>query len=349
MKIILIHHQYALSGGMENYLQTLLYGLTNAGHKISLWVNKAEPQLPVPEGVELHIARAAFLPEFLQKYYFAWVLTQKLKKTHADIIISTTRTCYQDITITGGTHKPYLKQRKRWRLKDFFELYLEKCAYKNSRYVIAHSPSIAAELKNFYQLTSDKIKMLYPPIDTKKFKYTPRERKPGQAFRLLFPSNAHKRKGGYLLLEALKLLPQHEVELWIAGKPFAEAEKLPQVKYLGFVKDLATVYPEVDLTVLPSFFEPFGLVVIESLESGTPVLISKHTGAKDLITADEGLILETMTPEALASLLRSAQRYNFKVAPNFALRHGLTAEIHIKALLDLCTSYTKSISSHDSL
>lgn len=330
MRIALIHHKYALGGGMENYLQNLIKGLLAKGHHLTLWVNEIDPKLPVPEGLNLKGLRHNFLPGFLQKFYFAFALPKQLKKQAPDLIISTTRSLYQDITVVGGTHKAYLKARRRWRLKDLWESWLEAKAYQHSKKVIANSPLTQEELINLYHLPQEKVRMLYPPVDPTPFKYSPH--KATQPFKLLFPSTSHQRKGGDLLLAALKLLPEADFELWIAGRPFKAAEKLPNVKYLGFV-DLAKVLPQVDLMVLPSRFEPFGLVVVEALESGIPVLISKFTAAKALVSADEALILEEMSGEALAELLNKAKQYQFKLAPNFIERHGLTIEAHIKALL----------------
>jgi glycosyltransferase involved in cell wall biosynthesis len=332
MQITLIHHQYALGGGMEAYLHNLIQELLRQNHQVTLWVNKVDSRLPVPQGLNLKVLRHKFLPKFLQKWYFAFALPHHLQKDQAEVIISTTRSLYQDITIVGGTHKGYLKSLKTWRLKDLGELWLEKEAYRRSKKIVAHSPMIRAELHELYHLPPEKMIMLYPPVDARKFTFSPHA--PHQPFRLLFPSTSHKRKGGGLLLEAFKLLPRAEFELWIAGRSFREAEQLPNVKYLGFV-DLSTVYREVDLMVLPSWFEPFGLVVVEALSSGVPVLISKFTAAKALVNQDEALILEEMTPPALADLLKQARTYEFKLKPNFIERHGLTIEDHVKALMEV--------------
>lgn len=330
MKITLIHHKYALGGGMENYLQNLIKGLRAQGHTLTLWVNEIDPKLPVPEGLNLKGLRHKFLPKFLQGVYFALALPKYLKKAKTDLIISTTRSLYQDIIVVGGTHKGYLKSNKRRRMQDIWESWLEKNAYQRTQKIIAHSPLIKEELINLYGLPPEKITMIYPPVDASSFKFSPHKK--SKPYKLLFPSSSHKRKGGGLLLAALKLLPADEFELWIAGRSFLAAETFNNVKSLGFV-NLAEIYPQVDLMVLPSFFEPFGLVVVEALECGTPVLISKFTAAKDLLSKDEGLILEVMTPEALADLIKTAKDYNFNIAPNFIARHGLTIEDHITALM----------------
>ena len=314
---------------MESYLHDLIQGLLAAGHELTLWVNQIDVSLPVPEGLTLVLLRPKFLPKFLQKWYFVFALPKHLRQQTTDVIISTTRSLYQDITIVGGTHKGYLATISRRRFKDYLELWLEKTAYQRSKKIVAHSKTIEAELCDLYCLNHNNIFMIYPPVDLERFVFASIQK--NKKFTLLFPSTSHKRKGGELLLAALKLLPEAEFELWIAGRPFKAAAALANVKYLGFV-DLAKIYPQIDLMVLPSYFEPFGLVVIESLECGRPVLISKYTGAKDLINQDEGLVLEDMTPEALAALILEAKNKVFNIAPNFVARHHLTIFDHVTAL-----------------
>lgn len=317
---------------MESYLHNLIQEFLKEGHQVTLWVNKIDTKLKVPQGLNLKLLRHSFLPKFLQKWYFVFALPQKLRESSQEVIISTTRSLYQDITVVGGTHRGYLNSLKQKRIKDFAELWLEKEAYRHSKKIVAHSPMIAEELRSLYPLPPDKITMIYPPVDAQKFTFTPHvTTKP---FKLLFPSTSHRRKGGGILLSAFKLLPPSDFELWIAGRPFREAEQLASVKYLGFV-DLSAIYPQADLMVLPSWFEPFGLVAVEALQCGTPVLVSKFTAVKALIAEQEGLVLEDMRPEALAELILKAKDYPFKVEPNFIERHGLTVPKHVQALLAL--------------
>ncbi len=58
-----------------------------------------------------------------------------------------------------------------------------------------------------------------------------------------------------------------------------------KVLFTGFLreKDLARLYSVSDLVVMPSVSEPFGIVPLESLLNGTPVLISKQSGVAEVI------------------------------------------------------------------
>lgn len=81
-----------------------------------------------------------------------------------------------------------------------------------------------------------------------------------------------------------------------------------RVRFLGFVNQsqLPSVYCAADLFVLPSLFEPFGLVVNEAMLCGLPVVVSDHVGAKfDLVHPDEnGYVFPAGDVEALATIFQ---------------------------------------------
>jgi glycosyltransferase involved in cell wall biosynthesis len=66
----------------------------------------------------------------------------------------------------------------------------------------------------------------------------------------------------------------------------AELDVADRVRFLGFVNQsqLPAIYTAADLLVLPSTYEPFGLVVNEAMLCGCPAVVSNRTGAaRDLI------------------------------------------------------------------
>jgi len=82
-----------------------------------------------------------------------------------------------------------------------------------------------------------------------------------------------------------------------------------RVRFLGFVNQmgLPAVYVASDLLVLPSDYEPFGLVVNEAMLCGRPVIVSDRIGARyDLVREGEtGSVFPCGDVEALADTLRS--------------------------------------------
>lgn len=81
-----------------------------------------------------------------------------------------------------------------------------------------------------------------------------------------------------------------------------------RVRFLGFVNQsrLPAVYRAADLQVLPSLYEPFGLVVNEGMLCGLPAAVSDRVGAKfDLIREGEnGYVFPAGNVDAIATILR---------------------------------------------
>ncbi len=97
--------------------------------------------------------------------------------------------------------------------------------------------------------------------------------------------------------------PLHkELEIRAASLGIAD-----RVRFLGFVNQsgLPAVYAASDLLVLPSDFEPFGLVVNEAMVCGCPAVVSDRVGAKyDLIREGEtGYVFPCGDIAALANIL----------------------------------------------
>jgi len=118
---------------------------------------------------------------------------------------------------------------------------------------------------------------------------------PSGSLAVLFCAKLQPWKRPLDLLYAAAACKRTELFLILAGDgPLrasleAEAAKLgmsAQVKFLGFVNQqaLPEIYRSADLMVLPSDYEPFGVVVNEAVLCGCPVIASDHVGAAfDLI------------------------------------------------------------------
>jgi starch synthase len=127
-------------------------------------------------------------------------------------------------------------------------------------------------------------------------------------FRFIFAGLVCARKGIPLLLRAWNALPSKDAELWIVGPmtPVASANiaEIPQVKMVGKVPNhvLATLMSESDVFVFPSYFEGFGLVLLEAMAAGLPVLTTTATAGRDIVTEGrDGFVIEPGDMDALIS------------------------------------------------
>lgn len=82
-----------------------------------------------------------------------------------------------------------------------------------------------------------------------------------------------------------------------------------RVRFLGQRRDVASVMQAFDLLVVNSLAEPFGLVVIEAMASGTPVLATAVDGIPELIRHGEnGWLVPPRDEQALAAAIVDLSR-----------------------------------------
>jgi len=119
-------------------------------------------------------------------------------------------------------------------------------------------------------------------------------------FTLMFTGSYWERKGLRYIIEALSLLPRLDVKLLIVGsgdeKFYGEIAELKQVReriiFVSHSSVLWEYYAASDVFVFPTIYEPFGLVIIEAMANGLPVITSRVAGAADFITDGvDGLLL----------------------------------------------------------
>ena len=121
-------------------------------------------------------------------------------------------------------------------------------------------------------------------------------------------------KGFQLALEALPGLIERvgNVRFIVAGSGTAEEELREQAgelgldehgAFLGWIGDdvLHSLYRIADLTVVPSIYEPFGLVALEAMASGCPCLVADTGGLREVVPhEDVGLRFRSRDPGSLA-------------------------------------------------
>jgi glycosyltransferase involved in cell wall biosynthesis len=343
MKIAILHTYFRFKGGMESYLRDIVLGFSAAYDELTLYVCKID-QTILKRLLPLTVRKFSyrFLPRVLKKFAFYLACDRANLLDKHNLVISTVKTTQQDILICGGVHKAYLSTKKNYRyLHNCLELYFEKRAFLRTPLIIAHSQQIKNEIIQHYPVASSKVKVLYPPVNNSRFSYKTMQQKQESREKLklsdkttivLFVSTSHVRKGFYPLVEAFKRLESDFLCLVLGEKPTIV---LPDtMRWPGFIERIQDYYCAADVTILPSFYEPFGITVIESLESGTPVVISAEVGAAELLEENDGLVLESITPEAIIDALKKIKcggEY-YKPKRDFVLRKGLTIDHHIQAL-----------------
>ncbi|WP_246495524.1 glycosyltransferase [Ameyamaea chiangmaiensis] len=115
-------------------------------------------------------------------------------------------------------------------------------------------------------------------------------------------------KGFDTLIRAFERLPAPNVRLVLFGdgpeRAALEALAGPRVKFGGFSKSLPTDLSALDAFVLPSRCEPFGLVLLEAMANGLPVLATRAGGVPDILGDHSPDLVPPDDSVALAEAMR---------------------------------------------
>jgi glycosyltransferase involved in cell wall biosynthesis len=133
------------------------------------------------------------------------------------------------------------------------------------------------------------------------------------SFRVAFVGQMVQRKGLEYLLKAWKKLRLPKAELVLAGRGRIDTKLLGAFpSAFTYMKDLSDgeleeLYDSSDLFCMPSLVEGFGLVYLEALARGVPVIATPNTGAADIVEdGREGFIVPIRDIDALAQKLEWA-------------------------------------------
>ncbi len=125
-------------------------------------------------------------------------------------------------------------------------------------------------------------------------------------------------KGHRYLLQALPTLlaTYPRLRLWVAGEGSLRPRLAQQaaslgvaetVDFLGYRDDVPSLLAACDLVVLPSLEESFGLVVLEAMAAGKPVVATRVGGIPEVMAGSEnGWLVPPANPGALAAAIREA-------------------------------------------
>jgi glycosyltransferase involved in cell wall biosynthesis len=196
----------------------------------------------------------------------------------------------------------------------FLKKLFEKNLVKHSNKIIVPSKTTKVEILNLFN--SSNLEIINPGVDFKKrFKTNLHTNK--NEYKLLFVGNVcDKRKGLIYLIEALNFI-NYTFSLNIVGNFDSNdfyfrslMEKIEKsnkkVDFLGRLTDseLNDIYNETDICIIPSIHEGFGIVAIEALSFGIPIICSNISSLNEIVQHSvNGLFFETGSPIDLSKSL----------------------------------------------
>jgi glycosyltransferase involved in cell wall biosynthesis len=232
------------------------------------------------------------------------------------------------VTTTCTFHGPWALEGKEEGEKPWnvaFKQWIEQRVYSRCDRFIVLSHAFGSILQREYGIPEEKIHIIPGGVDIERFQANLTRQQARQAMSfpldrpiLFTPRRLALRMGIDKLLQALVEVKRQVPDVWlaIAGKGALRISLEQQanelglqnhVKFLGYVPDeqLPVAYQAADLTVVPSqSLEGFGLILLESLACGTPVLSTPVGGMPEVLSPFQpSLITETPVSEALSTRL----------------------------------------------
>ena len=207
--------------------------------------------------------------------------------------------------------------------------------------VIACSHYMREHVSDVFGLPEDRVTVIPNGIDPDDLRPAPaadlaalraRFAAPDERLILLVGRLVHE-KGFQLALDALPGLIRRlgKVRFLVAGSGPHEDELKAQARRLGLERHgtfagwigddvLHSLYAIADLCVVPSLYEPFGLVALEAMASGCPCIVADTGGLREVVpNEDVGLRFRSRDPRSLARMVE-------RVLTDEPLRRGLIAE-----------------------
>ncbi len=366
MKIAIVCKKFSLRmGGLERYSVNLSRELVRLGHEVHVFSNSFDEE----PGIIFHYVPMLRFSSPGKNLSFAYLAGQALSKMRFDIIHSMERILYQDIfRVSDGINPIQLLQRYPNSLIRKFKSagprrlvlsYLEKKIFREGgcKCIMTNSDLVKNQIIEHYGVDPEKIHVIYNGVDTSRFhpgvkaKYRTTVRKKfgiGEAdLVLLFVSNDFKLKRLKTILSVMRLLENNRIKLLVAGKdnekPYlkwvAENGLGKSVLFLGSQKEIEKIYAAADILVLPTLYDAFANVCLESMACGVPVITTCTNGAAWVIADGEhGYILKTQIPDELKSrieALESPIKRSEMGAQAAAKAADFTMERHMRKLLAL--------------
>lgn len=254
------------------------------------------------------------------------------------------------LVVTFHGHQVLWPKSVRWKkgISIASEVLLEKITLKKADIIIAQSAEIKDFFVRMYGATlGDKTKIVPNGVDMDKFNISSLliQRKAKHPL-ILSVGMLSRRKGQDVLIKAvpkiLKVQPQAEFVI-VGGGPqrmrlTALSRQLGVKKHVTFAgpvtdEQLKEYYSRADIVVLTSIEEFFGLVLLEGMAMGKPVVATNVMGPRNIIKDGEnGILVDPRNPEQLADAII-----------NLLFNEELTRKISMKGRREIEEKYSLEI------
>lgn len=333
LRILCLNYEYPpMGGGAGNATHHTAIELGRLGHMVHVLTSRLTAQAEVETIESVTVCR---VPSFRRSIHqcgirgalsylvFAFVKLMRLARTYDYDVYHfyfSLPTAVLALYVRLVLKKPYLISLRGSDVPGYDETSwymgpLHTLLRPLTRYLWRHAASVTVLSRDLGRLAQRTYAPLEPVVipngnDSELFPRKPPEVRPGK-LRLLCVCRVVDRKGLRFLIEAMKQLRGHGVELRIAGTGEAHARLARLVKeqgvedcvsLLGYVPRarLSRCYHQADVFVLPSLSESFGQVLLEAMSSGLPIVTTSVGGIPETVHhARSGLLVPPADSDAL--------------------------------------------------
>ncbi|MBQ2961813.1 glycosyltransferase family 4 protein [Methanobrevibacter sp.] len=336
MKIAMVGQFPPHIGGVGVHIHTLAKELIKQGHEVYV-ITYPHKDIKDIDGIHVIGTKGVNIPG-LRGLFFAINAKKELKRLIKEENIDIIHGHYLFPAGWASVRAGKATKTKTYVTShgsDMFELYkkqaftrpLIKKVLKDADVVLAVSNALKDEIINTkIPNIEEKTKLHWNSVDVNKFKTTKEneskfKKELVKEFNIeedkpiiLFIGNIIKRKNVDLLIEAKEIMDTSANLVIVGDGPHLEDLKkryekehsngnIDNVYFTGSRNDVEDIIPSCDLLVLPSHSESFGLVLIEALACGKPVIGSDVGGIREIITEEVGLLIDPNDASDLANTI----------------------------------------------
>ncbi len=336
MKLALIRARYDPFGGAERFLNSAADAMVAQGVSPTIITRAWPPSAGAAIGHK--IVNPRYVTSAGRDRGFARAACALLQTENFDLVQSYERlACCDVFHAVDGVHAEWLVQRKRVQsaFKQFgvrinphhrYVLEAEKAMYHSSklRAVICISRMVKQDVLRHYDIAPEKLHVIYGSVDTEAFHPRLRDehrlalRKqlniPADAPVAIYVGSGFERKGvaGFLYSVAkvrdLRGIVVGRDKRMARYRALADSLGLAdRVIFTGGISDVRPYYGASDVFVMPTLYEPFGLVFGEAMACGLPAVASTQSGAADWIEHGvDGFVVDALDAATIAESIEAA-------------------------------------------
>ena len=252
------------------------------------------------------IERKLSQQKYDQKYNVLYFHTQPLAFLSLDIMRKTPSVISIDMTNIQASEECN-NHKYKWTYNP--NIFLEKQVFKRSAKILTWTEWARNSVINDYGIDPDKVSAVPPGVDTKLIAFTSRDHKSNkEPYNVLFIGGDFKRKGGEDLLDVFLNRFADDSVLHIVTLDVINCNH-PNVHIYNHVQAYSDawlqLYRQADVFVMPTYGDAFGLVFIEAMAFGLPVIASKLIQTTEIVKEGEtGFLITPGDRQALGDTLQ---------------------------------------------